>query len=67
MSQDRLCKVLVAASEAARNSPDWQDGDELVVILADTGDTVLHSWGFGKGGLADLLEFHAGKLRLAEK
>lgn len=63
MSQDRLRRVLVAASDAARAHPDWQDGDELCVILADGESTVLTARGFGTGGLRACLEFHAGKLR----
>ena len=65
MSQDRLRKILVLAVDAAKASPDWQDGDELCVILADSGATVLSSRGFGAGGLLACLDFHAGKLRQA--
>lgn len=63
MSQDRLRKILVAAVDAAKASPDWREGDGLCVILIDAGDTVLSSQGFGDGGLLALLDFHAGKLR----
>jgi len=65
VTQERLNNILAAAAEAARAHPDWRDGDQLVIILADE-STVLHSWGFGMGELAQLLEFHAGKLRQAE-
>lgn len=63
MSQDRLRRVLAAAVAAAQASPDWQDGDELCVILADDDDTVLSSRGFDTGNLLDCLEFHADGLR----
>ena len=66
MSQDRLRRIEVAAAEVARAHPDWQDGDQLCVILADDDSTVQHSWGFGSGELLLCLEFLAGKLRSAE-
>ena len=67
MSQDRLRVALVAAMQAAKTSPDWQDTDELCVILGDADDTVLSSVGFRTTKeLAKLLEFHASKLRQAK-
>lgn len=66
MSQDRLREVLKAAIEAAESSPDWRDGDELCVILADAADTVLSARGFGTyANLAQCLEYHAGIQRQA--
>jgi hypothetical protein len=64
VSQDRLRKALVAAVEAAVASPDWQEGDQLCVILADGESTVLSTRGFfgTTAALAELLEFHVGKL-----
>lgn len=69
MSQDRLRNVLVAAAEAAVSHPDWQDSDRLCFILEDEADTVLTTRGrYGAlYPLAELLEFHADKLRQAEK
>jgi hypothetical protein len=67
VSQDRLRGALVAAVAAAKASPDWRDGDELCVILADADDTVMSSQGFRRTvDLARLLEFHAHKLRQAK-
>ena len=67
MSQDRLRRILAAAAETARAHANWQDGDELVIILADGDSTVLHAWGFGTGDLAACLEFHAATQRSAEQ
>lgn len=66
MTQDRLRRIEVAAAEAARAHPDWQEGDQLCIILADDDGTVSHAWGFGVGEQAECLEFLAAKLRSAE-
>lgn len=67
MSQERLTNVLVAAVEAVTAHPDWQDGDEICIIVGDDDNTVLSTRGFHTtSDLTECLEFHAGKLRQAD-
>ena len=65
VSQDRLRALIAAAMTAARAHPDWHDGDELAVIAADTGATVMTTAGFAAADLLTCLDMMTADVRRA--
>jgi hypothetical protein len=62
-SEERLRNVLKAAVEAIRTCPDYQDTDQVIVILGDMEHTNITTSGQASSlEIAGLLRFHANKL-----